>query len=527
MSSSNVAIPPLPQTLAELGRYNRERFGEYVSLIYEFPGQERTYSNVDVDHEANMLANALMGLGVKKGDRVMVMMQNAPQVIIGYAALARLGAITIPVLPLLKPPEVAYIAANAQPVAILTSTWVLHVVQEGLKESTSMRDVIVVGQDGNGSAPEGAGYEVHGYDALIADEPDTPPDVEITPEDRAVILYTSGTTGRPKGVVLSHRNLISNAIAGTRDDPEESKGKASLAVLPLAHAFGITVSNVAYLSGTKTIMVARFELEQVFQLIEKYHVAGFAAVPAMVVAMLNYPDAEKYDTSSLEYVVSGSAPLPVSVLQGFEQRFNCPIREGYGLSEATTAVSGHGADMVRKPGSVGKPLDNVEVRVVDDFDQDVPVGEIGELLVRGPNLMQEYYNMPDETDKALRGGWLHTGDMAKLDDEGYIYIVERKKDLIIRGGLNIYPRDVEEVLMRHPAVLECAVVGVPSERMGEEVLAYVVLQDGKQATAEELIAFAQQSLANYKTPSFIEFIPALPRNPIGKIDRKILRAKRQ
>ena len=457
----------------------------------------------------------------------MVMMQNNPQVVIGYAALARIGAITIPVLPLLKPLEVAYIAANSQAVAMLTSTWVLHVVQEGLKEATSMRHVIVVGQEGDAPAPEGASYQVHGYDALIADQPDTPPNVVITPEDRAVILYTSGTTGRPKGVLLSHRNLISNAIAGARDDPEETKGKASLAVLPLAHAFGITVSNVAYLSGTKTVMVPRFELEQVFQLIEKHHVAGFAAVPAMIVAMFNYADAEKYDTSSLEYVVSGSAPLPVSVLQGFEQRFHCPIREGYGLSEATTAVSGHAADMVRKPGSVGKPLEGVEVRVVDEQDHDVPVGEIGELLVRGPNLMQEYYNMPDETAKALRGGWLYTGDMAKLDEDGYIYIVERKKDLIIRGGLNVYPRDVEEVLMRHPMVLECAVVGVPSERMGEEVLAYVVLQDGKQATADELIAFSRESLANYKTPSFIEFIPALPRNPIGKIDRKILRAKRQ
>lgn len=527
MSSSNAANLPLPETLADLGRYNRARFGEYVSLVYEFPGQERIYTNVEVDREANKLAHALLGLGVKKGDRVLVMMQNNPQVVIGYAALARIGAITIPVLPLLKPPEVAYIAANAQPVAILTSTWVLHIVQEGLKEASSMRHVIVVGQEGTVPAPEGVSYQVHGYDALIADQPGTQPEIEITPQDPAVILYTSGTTGRPKGVLLSHRNLISNAIAGAGDDPEETRGKASLAVLPLAHAFGITVSNVAYLSGTKTVMVPRFELEQVFQLIEKHHVAGFAAVPAMVVAMLNYPDAEKYDTSSLEYIVSGSAPLPVSVLEGFEKRFNCPIREGYGLSEATTAVSGHRSDMVRKPGSVGKPLEGVEVRVVDDHDQDLPVGEVGELLVRGPNLMQAYYQMPEETEKALHGGWLHTGDMAKLDEDGYIYIVERKKDLIIRGGLNIYPRDVEEVLMRHPSVMECAVIGVPSERMGEEVLAYVVLQEGKQATVDDLIAFSQHYLANYKTPSFIEFIPALPRNPIGKIDRKVLRAKHQ
>lgn len=525
MSSTNAGTPPLPETLAELGRYNRARFGEYVSLVYEYPGQERSYTNVEVDSEANRLANALMGLGVKQGDRVLVMMQNNPQVVIGYQALARIGAITIPVLPLLKPPELAYIANNAQPVAILTSTWVLHIVQEGLKEAPSMRHVIVVGQEGDAPAPEGASYQLHGYDALIANQPDSMPAVDIKPTDPAVILYTSGTTGRPKGVLLSHRNLISNAIAGAGDDPEESRGKATLAVLPLAHAFGITVSNVSYLSGTRTVMVPRFDLEQVFQLIEKHHIAGFAGVPAMFVGMLNYPDAEKYDTSSLEYAVSGSAPLPVSVLEGFEKRFNCPIREGYGLSEATTAVSGHALDMVRKPGSVGKPLNGVEVRVVDEQDHDLPVGEVGELLVRGPNLMQEYYHMPEETAKTLRGGWLYTGDMAKLDEDGYIYIVERKKDLIIRGGLNIYPRDVEEVLMRHPAVMECAVIGVPSERLGEEVLAYVVLQDKKQATAEELMEFSRQYLANYKTPAFVEFIPTLPRNAIGKIDRKVLRAK--
>ncbi len=525
--SSMTTPPALPDTLAGLGRYNRERFGEFVSLIYEFPGQERQYTNVQVDQEANRLANALRGLGVQKGDRVLVMMQNCPEVLISYQALARIGAITIPVLPLLKPPEVAYIAANAQPVAILTSTWVQHIAQEGLKDAPPMKHVIVVGQEGEAQAPEGVSYKMYGYNALVSRQSDAPPGVEVKPEDPAVILYTSGTTGRPKGVLLSHRNLISNAIAGARDDPEESKGKTVLAVLPLAHAFGITASNVGYLAGTVGVMVPRFDLEQVFQLIQKHHIAGMAAVPAMIVGMLNFPDAEKYDTSSLEYIVSGSAPLPVSVLEGFEKRFSCPIREGYGLSEATTAVSGHSADMVRKPGSVGKPLPGIEVRVVDEHDQDVPTGELGELLVRGPNLMQEYYQMPDETNKALRGGWLYTGDMAKLDEDGYIYIVERKKDLIIRGGLNVYPRDAEEVLQRHPAVMECAVVGVPSERMGEEVLAYVVLQPGKEATAEELIKFCQQSLANYKTPAFVEFIPALPRNAIGKIDRKVLRAKRQ
>ena len=291
MSSMNNGVPSLPETLAALGRYNREHFGEYVSLVYEFPGSTREYTNAEVYDEANRLAHALLSLGVKKGDRALVMMQNNPQVLIGYQALARIGAIAIPVLPLLKPPELAYIAANAQPVVMLTSTWVLPIVQEGLKEAASVRHVIVVGQEGDAPAAEGASYQMLGYDALIAGQPDTQPEIAIKPSDPAVILYTSGTTGRPKGVLLSHRNLISNAIAGAGDDPDASKGKATLAILPLAHAFGITVSNVSYLTGTKTVMVPRFDLEQVFQLIEQHHIAGFAGVPAMFVGMLNYAEA--------------------------------------------------------------------------------------------------------------------------------------------------------------------------------------------------------------------------------------------
>jgi long-chain acyl-CoA synthetase len=243
----------------------------------------------------------------------------------------------------------------------------------------------------------------------------------------------------------------------------------------------------------------------------------------MFVALLYSPDADKYDTSSLVQCVSGSAPLPVAVLEGFEQKFGCRILEGYGLTEASAALTGHGADMERKAGSVGKPLAGVELLVVDENDQPVPVGEVGEVIARGPNIMKGYYNMPEETQAALRDGWLHTGDMGRLDEDGYLYIVERKKDLIIRGGLNIYPRDVEEVLNRHPAVIESAVIGVPSQRMGEEVKAFVVTRE--PVDAETLKAYCREALANYKTPSEIEFVDTLPRNIVGKIDKKELRRK--
>jgi long-chain acyl-CoA synthetase len=243
----------------------------------------------------------------------------------------------------------------------------------------------------------------------------------------------------------------------------------------------------------------------------------------MFVALLYSPDADAYDTSSLQYVVSGSAPLPVEIMKAFEQKFHCPIREGYGLSEASAALTGHSADIVRKPGSVGKPLAGVELRIVDEHDNNVPTGEVGEIIARGPNIMQGYYNMPAETAAALRNGWLYTGDMGRFDEDGYVYIVERKKDLIIRGGFNVYPRDIEEVLATHPAVIEAAVIGIPSQRMGEEVKAFVVTRS--DIDAETLMAYCRDKLANYKTPSQIEFVDTLPRNAIGKIDKKELRKR--
>ena len=270
-------------------------------------------------------------------------------------------------------------------------------------------------------------------------------------------------------------------------------------------------------------MHPRFDITAVLSAIERHRIVAFAGVPAMFVALLYTPDADKYDTSSLQYCVSGSAPLPLEVLRGFEQKYHCPIREGYGLSEGSAALTGHGADMELKAGSVGKPLADVELRIVDENDNPLPSGEIGEVIARGPNVMVGYYNMPEETKAALRNGWLYTGDMGRLDEDGYLYIVERKKDLIIRGGFNIYPRDIEEVLMTHPAVMEAAVVGVPSERMGEEVKAYVVTRP--PVSAEELMAYSRERLANYKTPSQIEFIDVLPRNGIGKIDKKELRKR--
>ncbi|MBO0797117.1 MAG: AMP-binding protein, partial [Ktedonobacteraceae bacterium] len=314
-----------------------------------------------------------------------------------------------------------------------------------------------------------------------------------------------------------------DATSEPANDPDAHRGEAHLAVLPLAHAYGILVLNLVYLGGVKIVMHPRFDPGAVLAAIERHRIVSFAGVPAMFVMLLYSPDANKYDSSSLQYCSSGSAPLPVEILRAFEEKFQCEIREGYGLSEASAALSAHREGMQRKPGSVGRPLPNVEVQIVDENDQPVPTGTVGEIIARGPNIMQSYYGLPTETESAMRNGWLHTGDMGRFDEDGYLYIVERKKDLIIRGGFNIYPRDVEEVLTAHPEVIEAAVVGIASERMGEEVKAFVVARTS--IDAESLMAYCREKLANYKTPSQIEFVDALPRNAIGKIDKKELRKR--
>lgn len=511
--------------LSDLSIYNCVRFGPYTAVIYEDQEDVREFTNMDIAREAAQLAVGLQKLGIQKGDRVIVMMVNCPEVIISYQAIARAGAVIIPVMPLLKAPEVQYIAENSAAKAVITSPILLPLLRGALANIPTMQHIIC-----NGDVPEGdtaqAGPSIHAYrdvanSGIEGAEDFLKPVQDVSPDDTAVILYTSGTTGRPKGVVLTHRNLISNAMGGRGPERESRDEETNLAVLPLAHAYGIVAANVFFLRGLTIIAHPRFDTSAVLSAIERYRIASFAGVPAMFVALLYTPDADKYDTSSLQTCVSGSAPLPVAILESFEQKFGCRILEGYGLSEASAVLTGHSLDMPRKAGSVGKPIADVEVVVVDENDQPVPVGEVGEVIARGPNIMRGYYNMPEETRATLRDGWLHTGDMGRFDEDGYLYIVERKKDLIIRGGFNIYPRDVEEVLNSHPAVLEASVVGVPSERMGEEVKAFVVTRS--PVDAETLMAYCRQSLANYKTPSQIEFINALPRNAVGKIDKKELR----
>ncbi len=521
--SKQTAELNIPERLGDLASFNLERFGEYNYLYYE----GKPYTNSWLADQAQRLATGLQQEGVNPGDRVIVMMINSPEVLVSYQAILRMAGVVVPLLPVLKTPEIQYVAANCRPKAIITNLPLVPLIKPALQNAglAEYTRIIAVGPE---DEVKTAG--VTGYSELISHNPPLSSTVPGSSEDLAIIIYTSGTTGNPKGVMLSHKNKISNLKAGASDldhvlGRSPKPRETNLAALPLAHAFGLSVSNVSYLTGHSLVLLPRFENQRVFEAIEQYKVTGMAGVPAMLIAMLNYPEAGKYDTSSFKKVVSGAAPLPESVLKGFEQKFGAIIHEGYGLSEATTAVSGHPEGIKIKPGSVGTQNSSNIVKIFDTNDQELPAGERGEIVVQGDNVMLGYYNNPQATAEAIRDGWLHTGDIGFKDEEDYIYIVERKKDLIIRNGQNVYPRDAEEVLAQHPAVMEVAVVGVPSEKYGEEVKAFITLRPGHQVTAEELKEFCQVSLANYKTPAYFEFIEALPRNPVGKINKRALREK--
>ncbi|AEJ42160.1 long-chain-fatty-acid--CoA ligase [Alicyclobacillus acidocaldarius] len=497
--------------LVQLLEDNQRRFGTYESLVYE----GRVYTNAELAALSSQLAHHMQALGVRPGDAVMVTMPNRPEVVIAFYAIAKAGAVAVPVMPLLQASEVRYIIQDSNPKLVITCEVLKPKIQQAIQD---LADPPVV------RSVDDAGVE--GFETVLSHYPAERPNVQVEDHQPAVILYTSGTTGKPKGVILTHHNLCANARAAA-DLAEQYvlkvEKRVGLGILPLSHAFGFTMMNTALCLGELDVLLPYFDPVLVFQAIERYRVTHFTAVPAMFHALLHHPDADKYDLSSLSVCISGSAPLPESVRKAFEEKFHCLVFQGYGLSEAAPVVTAPRFDKPAKPGSVGLPLPGVEVAVLDDDGNPLPPGEIGELAVRGPNVSPGYHNLPEETEKVFRNGWLLTGDMARLDEEGYVYIVDRKKDVIIRGGFNIYPSDLEELLSQHPAVAEVAVVGAPSERMGEEVVAYVVRKKGADVTEEELIAYCQEHLAKYKTPKVVQFVPYLPKNLIGKVDKKKLR----
>jgi long-chain acyl-CoA synthetase len=497
-------------TLARLAEDALETYGEYVALAFE----GRRHTNLDQQRAASRLAHALRRLGVGPGDRVVVMLPNCPEVIQSYGAILKCGAVIVPIIFLLGDKEVAHILADSEAKVVITSADMLWKVEGSLGVLPTLAHVLLVDGGGDGrtrSLAEEAGAEAETFSA-----------VDRGPDDLAVILYTSGTTGAPKGVALSHGNLESNARAAASLH-ELDREDWAVAVLPLSHSYGLTLMNAGHLLGTRAALLRWFHPEAVLQAIQDFKAVSMSAVPTMLLYLLNYPDAARFDTRSMRVWGSGAAALPPEIVAPFEAKFGGKILEGYGLTEASPVVSAHRLSGPRKLGSVGRALPGVTVSIQDDEDRPLAVGEIGEICVKGPNVMLGYYRSPEETARTVRGGWLHTGDVGRLDEDGFLFIVERKKDLIIRGGFNIYPREVEEALYAHPKVAEAAVVGMKDPLMGEDVLAFVVLKPGEPASAEELSAFCESRLARFKCPKQIRFVDSLPKSPIGKILRKELR----
>jgi long-chain acyl-CoA synthetase len=448
------------------------------------------------------LATLLIEGGLEQGDRVGLMLPNVPQFPVAYYGILRAGGVVVPMNVLLKRREIAFFLEDSGARLLLAWHGFAEEAEAGAAEAgTELTEI----------ERESFAAALQGLEPMTA--------VADTPEqDTAVILYTSGTTGRPKGAELTHGNLSRNADVSARTTSEIGEGDVVLGALPLFHSFGQTVAMNASLGvGACLTLVPKFDPGEVLETIERDRVTHFYGVPTMYGALLHHPERERYDTSSLRTCITGGASMPVEVLHGFEDAFGAKVMEGYGLSETSPVACSNHPDRERRAGSVGTPIEGVEMRVVDEDDNEVEQGEAGEIVIRGHNIMKGYWERPDATEEAMRGGWFHSGDIGRIDEDGYFYIVDRKKDLIIRGGYNVYPREVEEVLYEHPKIREAAVVGIPHDEWGEEVGAAVVLHDGEELAAEEVSTHVKERIAAYKYPRVVWFIDDLPKGPTGKI----------
>jgi long-chain acyl-CoA synthetase len=476
-------------------------------------GRRMTYAQLNA--AANQCANELARLGVQAGDKVALILPNVPEFVIAYFGILKLGGCVAPLNTLLKAAEIAYQLEETDASALIADESLLPEVQQALLGMDECRHRIVVGKN----APIGW----HLCSEFLRDSGPEFNTTQTMPDDTAVILFTAGASGRPKGAELTHFNLFYNAALTADRLCKLTTDDISLGVLPLFHAIGQTcVMNATLYAGGTLVLLPRFEPDKVLQLIQRERVTVLVGVPTLFWYLQHYPAAEKYDWTSLRLCCSGGAALAPDLLKQFEERYGRPIYEGYGLSETSPVATFNPIDRPPRPGSIGLPIYGVQMKIVDEADRDLPPGKVGEIVIRGHNVMKGYYKRPGATAEVMRSGWFHTGDLGRMDESGYFYVVDRKKDLIIRGGLNIYPREVEEVLLAHPAVAEAAVVGVPDEVMGEEVKAFVVLEQEEAVDAEELIEYARRRLAAYKYPRSIEFRAELPKDAAGKVLKRQL-----
>jgi len=498
--------------LARLLDEAAERYGAHPAIIFE--DQEISYA--ELSDATSRFAGGLKKLGVEPDDRVAVYLPNLPQFVIAIWGILKAGAVPTPMNPQLKAREIAYQLKDSGAKLLIALLPLLEEVERAVSELPGV-EIITVG----GESPYMRFREVLQAEPLFVERDD---------EDIALQPYTSGTTGRPKGVLLTHKNLISNVRAVTKLftlPPEEDR---LLIPIPMFHITGMTVMMLSPLTRGSTIYpMLRWDAEEAFHLIERHKISNFLAVPTIYIDMLHHPKLREYDLSSLKLCSSGGARMPVPVMEAFERELGLPIYEGYGLTETSPVTHTNLAAPERRIGSIGWPIEDTECKIVSEKGEELPPGEVGELLIKGPQVMKGYHNNPEATREAIEpDGFFHTGDLAYRDEDGYYYIVDRVKDMINVGGLNVYPKEVEHVLYEHPAVAECAVVGIPHERKGETVKAFIVLKSGyepSEGLKEEIRQHCLKEIAAYKHPREIEFVSELPKTASGKIQKYRLKGE--
>jgi len=504
--------------LGDLVRRNGKLFPEKTAVVFE----DRRFTWTEFDERVNRLANALLGLGATRGDRVAILSKNCNEYFETYFACARSATVCTAINYRLTPRELHYVIENSEARIVIVSDEFLDTLEEVRPNLKQAEHYIVIGR-----APEG----MESYDELTAAASAEKPDIEQHEDDVVLQMYTSGTTGMPKGAMLSHRNLITNAT-GCSLGMQFQASDCMLMVAPLYHMAAGMTSLATMMQGGPIVLHRDFNPIAILDDMEGGEVTVVLLIPVMVNFLLQMPDVEQRDFSNIRGIVYGASPMPVEVLRKAMKVFQCDFIQGYGQTESSAVLcvlepEDHmlegTPEQLRRLGSAGREIFGTEVRVVDAEGNEVKPGEIGEVIGRGANVMKGYWNMPEASAETLRGGWLHTGDLGTVDEDGYVYILDRVKDMIISGGENIYSREVEEVLYKHPAVGDAAVIGVPDEQWGESVKAIVVLREGENATEEDIIDFCRGELAGFKRPRSVEFIDSLPRNLSGKVLKKTLR----
>ncbi len=492
---------------------------------YFFMDEASTYAELDA--AVTKFASGLVKLGVEKGDHIALLLGNSPHFVISLYGALRLGATVIPINPIYTADEIGYILHNGD-VKVVVGLDMMLPLAEKMHLQLPKVEHFVIAETGQSQMTEeemsqlSIGTKMKSFTQIVASGDLGFRGSTLNDDDVAIILYTSGTTGKPKGAMLTHKNLYSNA-KDVSDYLKMNEEDRVITALPMFHVFCLTVAlNAPLMNGATLLIVPKFSPAEVFRIAREYDASVFAGVPTMYNFLFQYPEGNPDDLKSLRLCISGGASLPVALLQNFERKFNVRISEGYGLSEASPVTCFNPLDRPRKPGSIGTSIMNVENKVVNEMGEEVAPGEVGELIVRGPNVMAGYYKMPEETAATIKDGWLYTGDLARMDENGYFYIVDRKKDLILVGGYNVYPREVEEVLYNHPDIVEVAVLGVPDANFGEAVMCYVVSKN-PDLTEEQLMEYSRKHLAKYKVPNAIEFLEELPKNTTGKILRRALK----